>query len=397
MFVFMVLLCMSCAVVSQAQSTSVADKFLISAKAGGVNYLEGDVTVARVNGTSGLLLRRDRLEVGDRVTTGTNGRVEILMNPGSYVRLGTNSSFEFGTTDLEDLQVKLDSGSAVFEVFAGDEFRVSVATPKGKVSLIDTGIYRIDVSPNGTALLAVSKGKAEIGEGNLTVVKDGRTGTIGTETVAIAKFDKDKRDDLGQWSKDRSKELAKASSSLNTSLLTNSLLNGFRTGGWGFYDSFGLWVFSAQYGGYCFLPFGSGWRSPYGFWYYNGIYWNGGSFYPPVMPGSGSGGGQYVPNPKVSTRTPRIVGSGDTDSGPKVSTRNPRISPDATDAPPFTKVGRGSDGGFGGGGVFNNSTKGGDYSSDRSSPVFSPVNSSPPVSSPPVSAPAVKVSTRDNN
>ncbi len=370
--------------ISAQTRSSVADTFLISAKAGGVNEIEGTVTVARANGTAGVLLRRDRIEIGDKVQTGSDGRAEVLLNPGSYIRLGRNSSFEFGTTDLEDLQLRLESGSAIFEVFAANEFRVTVSTPKGKVALIETGIYRIDVDSNGNALLSVTKGKADIGEANATRVKEGRTGTVGQGAVAIAKFDKGKRDDLAQWSKDRSKELTKVASSLQARQLNTSILGGFRRGLWNVYDSFGLWVYDARFGGYCFLPFGHDWRSPYGGWYRNGIYVNNPQIYNPWIPAQ--------TRPKVSSRIPRVE-SGGGDSSTKVSSREG--SRDNYGPPPFTKVGRGGD--SGGGSIFTNSNGRNpvDFSPGRSSsgPSYSPPVSSPPP--PPVSAPA-KVSSRGN-
>lgn len=328
-----------CAVGGSAAQTDVADKFLISAKAGGVNYVAGSVTVTRANGTSGVLLKRDRVEVGDRVSTGADGRAEVLLNPGSYIRLATNSSFEFGTTDLEDLQLKLDSGSAIFEVFADNEFRVSVSTPKGKLALIDTGVYRIDVANDGTALLSVSKGKAQVGEGNATVIKDGRTGTVGSGTVAVAKFDKGKRDEFAQWSKDRSKELIKVSSSLQDRALNNAIFNGFGSGRWNLYNSFGLWIFDARYGGFCFLPFGNGWRSPYGGWYDNGIYWQHLPWYfPRVNPTGG---------PATRTKVGEVI---------RTPTNTGRVKDSeiirSNQPPPFTKIERG-DSGIGKGGMIN--------------------------------------------
>jgi hypothetical protein len=64
------------------------DRYIVSARAGGVNYVEGTVAVIRKSGRSGLLLKGDTLEVGDRVSTGANGKAEILLNPGSFLRLG---------------------------------------------------------------------------------------------------------------------------------------------------------------------------------------------------------------------------------------------------------------------------------------------------------------------
>ena len=257
----------------RVSKSSVADKYVISAKAGGVNLVEGTVTVARSNNTGGPLLKGDRVEIGDRVSTAMDGRVELLMNPGSYLRLGGNSSLEFMTTGLDDLQIKLDRGRAMFEVLATDKFKVQVITPKGRVAMIESGIYRIDLKADGTGTIAVTEGKAEVGQANLTPVKAGRTATIGIETVAVAKFDRGKRDELAQWSRSRAKDLAKMTSSLRNNDVRNSLLSSFNRGRWGLFDSFGLWVYNPFGGAYCFLPFGRDWYSPYGYGYGSGLYW----------------------------------------------------------------------------------------------------------------------------
>ena len=374
MFAIVVSLCLSSAVLAQNSSTasSAADKYLISAKAGGENYVDGTVTITRAAGTSGVLLKRDRVEIGDRVSTGADGRAEVLLNPGSYIRLGKNSSFEFGSTDLEDLRITLESGSAMFEVFAADEFRVSVFTPKGKLALIDTGIYRVDVSTDGSALLAVSKGKAEVGDDKPTLIKGGRTGTVGTDTVAVTKFDKDKRDDLGEWSKTRSKELGKITNSFRTRDLTTLLGYGFSRGAWGFRDSFGLWMYSPQFGYHCFIPFGNGWRSPYGWWYDRGISWYN---FPPI----------YYPPVNTGNPSTRKIREDVAPIDPRAKTsRGVEPTRGVDTAPPFTKINRGGhdDGSFGGGLKMKN-----DDSWMRSSP------SSSPTSFPPVSAPVSVPST----
>jgi hypothetical protein len=251
-------------------TSSAADKYMISAKAGGVNQIEGSVNIARVNDTGGLLLKGDQIEVGERVSTGANGRIEILLNPGSYLRLGSNSTLEFQTTSLDDLQLRLDAGSARFEVFATKEFTVSVFTPRGMVKLIDSGVYRVDVGSDGSGIVAVTEGKAMVGT---TSVKEGRTGTIDGGKVVTAKFDRDKRDDLAEWSKTRSKVLAAMTASLKNRDVRDSLMSSFNAGRWGMMDSFGLWVYSPFYRNYCFLPFGYGWYSPYGYGFGPGIWW----------------------------------------------------------------------------------------------------------------------------
>src|SRR5690606_31757613 len=183
--------------------------------------------------------------------------------PGSYLRVAENSSFEFKTTGLEDLQIAVIRGSVILEVYAANDFRVSVSTPKDSYDLIQTGVYRVDVGADGSGRIEVWKGKAEVGEETL---KGGRTAvtTLDGDT-SIAKFDRDERDDFETWSRARAKELAKATENLKDRELRTSLMRSFIGGRWNMYDSVGLWVYDTRCGRYCFRSFGYGWSSPYGF------------------------------------------------------------------------------------------------------------------------------------
>lgn len=255
-------------------ASSAKDLYVISAKAGGVNYVEGDVTAVQKNNRNGLLLKGDNLEVGQTAATGKTGRAEILLNPGSYVRLAENSSFEFSNTSLDNLEVKLNRGSAIFEVIADDELKITVNAPKADFYIVKSGIYRVDVAADGTGTLEVWKGKAQIGESEAAVLKGGSAAKIDGSRVAVAKFDRDEKDSFELWSKSRAKELAKSNSRLQRQNVRDTLISSFNNRGWSMYDSFGLWVFDPLSRGYCFLPFGYGWSSPYGYgfgrdiWYY---------------------------------------------------------------------------------------------------------------------------------
>jgi hypothetical protein len=247
--------------------SSTSDLYVISAKAGGVNYVEGKVVVAGKNNRSGYLLKGDTVEVGDKVSTGADGKAEILLNPGSYIRLAENSSFEFLTTSLDNLRLKLNGGSAMFEVIADDEFKIAVKTPKADFSIITSGVYRVSVLNDGSGKIAVWKGKAQIGDFNYTEIKAGREAVVNGSQVAIEKFDRDEKDALENWSKTRAKDLAKVNSRLQRQDIRNTLISGFGASRWNMYNSFGLWVFDRSFGSYCFLPFGYGWNSPYGYSY----------------------------------------------------------------------------------------------------------------------------------
>ena len=112
---FVIAMAVSFPVTIHMQTTR--DKFVISAKAGGVNAVTGRATM-HSHGSSEwqqLTIKED-LEAGDVVRTGHDGRVEMLLNPGSYMRIGENSEFELADNSLQNLEVRLVRGTAIVEV-----------------------------------------------------------------------------------------------------------------------------------------------------------------------------------------------------------------------------------------------------------------------------------------
>lgn len=350
-----------------------SDNYVISAKAGGISLTEGTVTVMRKDGGSGHLIMGDEIAIGDRVTTGADGRAEILLNPGSYLRMAPNSSFEFLTTSLDDLKLRLESGSAILEVYAANEFKIMVETPNARFNLIESGVFRVDVLDDGTGRIAVIQGQATLGDRSATVVKKGRVATLKGNVSSITKFDRDRKDDFEAWSKARSKELAKASEELARMNLRDPLMNSFTAGNWGMYDSFGLWVLNRVTRRYCFLPFGQGWESPYGFEF--------------------NACACYYHLPPIVYNPPHVTGGG------------PALTPivtagDRSLIPPFVRL-EGTSGGatrgrdnMGSGGIFDSPPLGGANQSSPPAPVYSPPA---PVSAPPtVRSDGSTKTTKDN-
>ena len=257
------------------QTTNVSDKFLISAKAGGVNAVAGEVTVERTGGRTDRLFKGDEVQIGEKVTTGEDGKAEVLMNPGSYVRLGPKSSFEFVSTDLDSVRIKMHSGSAILEVLGSDGFDVELSTDTARFTILQSGVYRIDASEKGSSVVAVWKGKLRAGNDTKASVGKGKVVEFDGATYTVSKFDRNVKDELSDWSNDRARGLSQVSASLRPNALRNTLINSFYGNKWSFYNSFGLWVFEPRAGSFCFLPFGWGWQSPYGFgfgrpiWFYD--------------------------------------------------------------------------------------------------------------------------------
>src|SRR5437879_4233737 len=86
-------------------------QFLVSTKAGLVNYVQGSATVKPAS----------TIPVGTPVSTAAGGAVEILLNPGSYLRVGENSTVVLDKAELSDIAVTIVKGSAVIEAAGVDK------------------------------------------------------------------------------------------------------------------------------------------------------------------------------------------------------------------------------------------------------------------------------------
>ncbi|MDT5159397.1 MAG: hypothetical protein QOH51_3754 [Acidobacteriota bacterium] len=297
----------------------ITDARVVSAHAGGINFVSGDVRVRRTGETEWRALSaKDELKSGDAVRTGADGRVEMLLNPGSYFRAGEGAEFALADASLDDLRVALTRGSAIVEATGyGDlDLSITIATPQTRVRIIRSGVYRINVLPTGAADFVILKGRALVGPGETILVKGGRVAHDGEGGVELAKLDKKERDSLDLWSRERGKELAKANERLSrramTSMFARTRLDDI-FGEPGRHGYAGVWLWSQGSSCYTFLPFYPYWSSPYGFDYWQrASYFSGfntacqcNQVYTP--PGISRSGETY--NPPSPTWTPSPSGS----------------------------------------------------------------------------------------
>ena len=245
------------------------EKFVISAHAGGVNAVTGRAAMrTRGNGDWQQLTSKEDLEKGDVVRTGLDGRVEMLLNPGSYLRIGENSEVELTDNSLENLEVRLLRGTAIVEVTGADdtELLINITTPHTRMAIVRRGLYRVNVVPGDATELIVRKGRVMLDRTH-TKVKGGNKVIFSENSFSVAKLKKEDktRDNLEAWSKDRAQTLARANSSLSRRDI-NLLLASARFDYW--FDSFagrsGCWLYLRSCGCYTFFPFSYGWGSPYG-------------------------------------------------------------------------------------------------------------------------------------
>jgi hypothetical protein len=274
--------------------------------------------VKRAGQAPQLLTSQDDLASGDVVKTGLGSQAEILLNPGTYLRLAEESEFEMVDNSLDTLLVKLIKGSAIIEATGPGEveLRIPIITEQQKMTIVRAGIYRINVRPGVTELF-VRKGRMALSGDRDNVIKSGKKITFSRAGQSVAKLEKTEKDQFDDWSKLRGQTLARANEKLSARTLNGYLASST----WGHLDSrfgrWGLWTWSSQVSCYTFLPFYYGWGSPYGSNY--GLfapYGYGPGYYP------GSNPRNY--NPTIVTNSPPSNGS--SSGGPTWSTAGGTVS-----------------------------------------------------------------------
>lgn len=230
-------------------------QYVVSARAGMINYTQGEVVYKSSTGMSWeKLARQDQLDNGDHVVTGSTGRVEILLNPGSVLRLDRSSEAVLVETNLPLIEIELLSGRGILE--AGElntDITLRLKTPQATLRIKDDGLFRIDVAPSVTRI-STRKGSLEVlAGGRVLKVKKGNAAEIREGAIHLAKAN-DPMDDFDLWAQDRAETMLAANLSLTRRRNFTE---------WAFLRA-GSWVYDPVFGFFTYVPFGYFYRSPWG-------------------------------------------------------------------------------------------------------------------------------------
>jgi hypothetical protein len=179
-------------------------QFVISAKSGLINHVEGLVLLSGEPVVSKSGAHRE-MKDGNELRA-EDGRAEVLLNPGVFLRIGENSAVRMVSNDLADTRIEFVSGAAVIEPGgrlngkANWASSVSIGYRETTVHLLKNGIYRFDAEP---AQLRVYAGEASVARGGGTqVVSAGQLIALASPGP-LQEFDVTAIDSLGLWSKRR--------------------------------------------------------------------------------------------------------------------------------------------------------------------------------------------------
>ena len=241
------------------QQQQVAPEQPHAAQPGTLNYLEGQATLGSqsLNPDS---IGEVRVDPGQTLAT-QNGKAEILLSPGVFMRLGDSAAVTMLSSSLTNTRLAVEHGEAfveVDEVHPDNDLRIlQDGIP---VQLLKMGLYNFNVN---LRLFRVLDGEAVVDNGEKTVnVRSGEQVDLAAQPLRAKKFDRKgvEAEDLYRWTSLRSSYLAEA----NVDYAPKYMYGGF---GW-FGDG---WYWDPWFDAYTFLPgdgifyssFGWGFYSPF--------------------------------------------------------------------------------------------------------------------------------------
>lgn len=231
---------------------------VISAHSGVVQYVEGDVTIDHQE------IHPKFAEFPDvkpnQVIATEEGRVELLLTPGVFLRLAEDSSVRMISNSLADTRLEMVSGSALIEVAELLANNSITFEAKGtQIVLPRKGLYRIDSDPGR---LRVYDGQAMVAG---TPVRKGHEVALGESTAVAAAFDAKDTDSFYRWSARRADYVAEAN--VESARVANNPMSSGYVGG--IASPNGMWSWNPGFGMFTYLPGSGMYMSPFGSTYYS--------------------------------------------------------------------------------------------------------------------------------
>ena len=243
---------------------------ITSAHSGLLHYSEGTVTV---DGNPVESKVGKFMEIKENSVLKTaQGRAEILLTPGVYLRVGENTEIKMLDNRLMSTRVELLSGTALVE---SDDPETSVKDPAVtivykdyEIQPVKFGIFELTTDPSQ---MKVYKGQANVTAGTMrSAIHEGRLLSF-SAALPTEKFDEKQADDLYLWARDRSGALSAANLASARSLnqggySLNNLYMGGMYPGLGFNSGLmGGWYLNQNLGMYSYIPYDGIFMSPWGY------------------------------------------------------------------------------------------------------------------------------------
>jgi hypothetical protein len=285
----------SSVMISLAMAAAVCSaQTVTSAHSGTLHYFEGDVSI---DGTPVQAKVGRFSEIKEQgVLRTAQGRAEVLLTPGVFLRIGENSAIKLLDNRLVSTRVDILEGTVIVESddpqMTIKDSPVTIVYKDYQIQMAKHGVIEISTDP---AVMKVYKGEALVNTADMRAsVKEGHELPF-SAALLTEKFNDKAGDDLYLWTRDRSQSLSAASMSsarsLNSSLSgsgygyagTSGGLYGSGLGAWN-----GGWYFNPYLDMYTYVPMGGTYFNSFGYGFFSpGTVYN---YYAPTTYWYGGGG-----------------------------------------------------------------------------------------------------------
>ncbi len=252
----------------------------ISARPGTVNYIEGQASLEGRQ-LSPNAVGHTELSAGQFFAT-ADGKAELLLTPGVFLRLDNNTTIKMVTPDLTHTEVQVTQGRAGIEVdHLYKQNDILIDLNHQQTQLLKAGLYEFDAN---ASTLRVLEGEA-LAFASLNPqpnekpvkVKEGKQFAFNGDAAKPVGFDRkqfEATDQLYSWSSLRSSYLGEANLHLAQSYAGNYGYGGY---GGGFAPG---WFWSPTIYSYTWLPGDGLFFNPFGYGFYSpGYLYGGGLIY----------------------------------------------------------------------------------------------------------------------
>lgn len=319
-------------------ASGAAAQHIVSVKAGLIHYVEGDV---KLDGNQVEIRKNGQFPrmQNESVLLTTEGRAELLMAPGVFLRVAENSLLRMVNDSLTDTRLELAEGAVLLEAAEVERGnKIAIRMGEGTVSIDRKGLYQLDAADGE---VRVYDGRAAVVAGDREqTVRKGRLLAL-NDAAAVQRFDTKDGDALYRWAHRRAGYIAMANVPAARAVMRRGLS-----------FSSGQWMWNPYFGMMTFLPFHSTVYSPFGNYFFSprsviAVY----RPQPVFSPGMGSSGygGRYDSSLGYSVTPGRAYGGfsrgggmsgGAPTAAPAPSAGSAAASPRSSDS----AVGRGSGG-----------------------------------------------------
>ena len=245
---------------------------------GTLNYVEGQASIG-AESLNSKSVGSAELQPGQTLTN-RNGKAEILLTPGVFLRLGSNSSVKMISPSLTNTEVEVQRGEAQVEVdqiFKQNDLQVREDGATTRLQKV--GLYDFNADQPAVRVL---DGQALLQEGDTRIkIKGSHEVALNAPQLKSQKFDKknfETSDALYRWSSLRSEYIAEANAEqAPTYILGGGYGPGWWGPGWYWDPAFSFYTFIPG-DGVLYSPFGWGFYSPFwapAYWapgYYGHVY-----------------------------------------------------------------------------------------------------------------------------